>query len=136
MQSSLDFTFHHAGVSVPNLDEAIAWYRDILGFDVQRRFPLPPLNAEIAFMAKGPLNIELFQVAGATPLPAGRSEPILDLQTHGTKHVAFHIADLDTFLEQVEKKGADVAMVVRDMGTACFLRDCAGNLIEFVERWP
>lgn len=32
------------------------------------------------------------------------------------------------------RKGADIAFVMREaFGKGCFLRDCASNLIEFVE---
>ena len=49
--------------------------------------------------------------------------------------MAFQLADVDRFLEVVEARGAEIAMVVREkFGTGCFIRDCAGNLIEFVER--
>jgi methylmalonyl-CoA/ethylmalonyl-CoA epimerase len=44
------------------------------------------------------------------------------------------VADLDEFLAEMEQKGADIAFVVREaFGKGCFIRDCAGNLIEFVE---
>ena len=33
-----EFTFHHGGVSVPSLDEAIDWYGRVLGFAVEKRF--------------------------------------------------------------------------------------------------
>ncbi len=128
-----DFTFHHGGVSVPNLDAAIAWYGDVLGFALERRFTIDAANARAAFVRKGDLRFELFEVAGAAPLPEDRRHPPRDLKTHGNKHVAFRIDDLDAFLEEVTAKGADVAMVVREaFGAGCFLRDCAGNLIEFV----
>jgi len=45
------------------------------------------------------------------------------------------VADLDSFLTEMEVQGADIAFVVREaFGKSCFLRDCAGNLIEFVEQ--
>ena len=48
--------------------------------------------------------------------------------------VFFRVADLDAFLGEMAEKGADVAFVVREaFGKGCFIRDCAGNLIEFVE---
>ncbi len=136
MQSSPDFTFHHGGLSVPNLDEGIAWYRDVLGFELELRIPFPPANAELAYLVKGLLRIELFEVKDATPLPADRRDPIRDLKTHGTKHLAFKVDDLDAFLEHVRARGADVALVIRETVTdACFLRDSAGNLLEFICRW-
>ncbi len=129
-----DFTFHHGGVSVPDLAAAIDWYREVLGFEEERRFHIDRAGADVAFIRKGPLRFELFEVAGAAPLPEERRFPPSDLRTHGNKHLAFRVDDLEAFLAEVEGKGADVAMVVREgFGKGCFLRDCAGNLVEFVE---
>jgi catechol 2,3-dioxygenase-like lactoylglutathione lyase family enzyme len=129
-----DFTFHHGGVSVPDLDAAIAWYGRVLGFVEERRFAIPPARAKVAFIRKGSLRFELFEVEDAAPLPDDRRTPDRDLKTHGNKHLAFRVDDLDGFLAEMEQKGADVAFVVRQaFGSGCFIRDCAGNLIEFVE---
>ena len=44
------------------------------------------------------------------------------------------MADLDDFIAEMEGLGVEVPFVVReDFGKGCFIRDCAGNLIEFVE---
>jgi catechol 2,3-dioxygenase-like lactoylglutathione lyase family enzyme len=129
-----DFSFHHGGVSVPSLADAIDWYGRVLGFEVERRFRIEAANANAAMIRKGPLRFELFEVAGAAPLPEDRRHPPSDLKTHGNKHIAFRVDDLEAFLSEVEAKGADIAFVVREeFGKGCFLRDCAGNLIEFVE---
>jgi catechol 2,3-dioxygenase-like lactoylglutathione lyase family enzyme len=128
-----DFAFHHGGVSVPNLDEAIKWYGRVLGFELEKQFFIKAANAKSAFVRKGQLRFELFEVEGASPLPDDRRYPPSDLKTHGNKHVAFCIDDLDAFLDEMEAKGADIAFVVREeFGSGCFIRDCAGNLIEFV----
>jgi catechol 2,3-dioxygenase-like lactoylglutathione lyase family enzyme len=128
-----EFTFHHGGVSVPSLDEAIDWYGHVLGFELEKRFYIDAARAHSAFIRKGPLRFELFEVEGAAPLPPDRRHPPSDLKTHGNKHVAFQVDDLEAFLVEIEAKGADVAFVVREeFGNGCFIRDCAGNLIEFV----
>ena len=129
-----EFTFHHGGISVPSLDEAIAWYGRVLGFEVEREFYIEAAKSRTAMLKKGPLRFEMFEVEGAAPLPEDRRHPPLDVKTHGNKHLAFAVADLDAFLTEMAEKGADIAFVVReDFGKGCFLRDCAGNLIEFVE---
>lgn len=134
MPSMPDFTFHHGGVSVPSLDDAIAWYGRILGFELEKRFYIEVARSHTAMVRKGPLRFELFEVEGAKPLPNERRTPPGDLKTHGNKHVAFRVDDLEAFLVAMEEKGADIAFVVREaFGKACFIRDCAGNLIEFVE---
>jgi methylmalonyl-CoA/ethylmalonyl-CoA epimerase len=129
-----EFVFHHGGVSVPDLDAAVAWYGHVLGFVEERRFAIPPARARVAFIRNGSLRFELFEVEDAAPLPEDRRTPDADLRTHGNKHLAFRVDDLDAFLAEMEGKGADIAFVVRQaFGKGCFIRDCAGNLIEFVE---
>jgi catechol 2,3-dioxygenase-like lactoylglutathione lyase family enzyme len=129
-----DFRFHHGGVSVPDLDAAIAWYGRVLGFALEREFFIPPARARAAMIRKGPLRFELFEPEDGNPLPEGRSHPPADIRTHGNKHVAFCVADLDSFIAEMREKGIDVPFVVREaFGTGFFIRDCAGNLIEFVE---
>lgn len=135
-----EFVFHHGGISVPSLEEAIAWYGRVLGFEVEKRFRIDAAGAEAAMIRKGSLRFELFEVAGASPLPDDRRSPPNDLRTHGNKHLAFRVECLDAFIAEMEQKDADIAFVVREnFGSGCFIRDCAGNLIEFVEEvetWP
>jgi catechol 2,3-dioxygenase-like lactoylglutathione lyase family enzyme len=130
----VEFTFHHGGVSVPSLDQAIDWYGRVLGFEVEKRFYIEAAKSHTAMVRKGVLRFEIFEVEGAHPLPDDRRAPPLDVQTHGNKHVAFQIANLETFLDEMNAKQVDIALIVReDFGKGCFIRDCAGNLIEFVE---
>ncbi|TCU57991.1 methylmalonyl-CoA/ethylmalonyl-CoA epimerase [Novosphingobium sp. PhB57] len=129
-----EFTFHHGGVSVPSLDEAIDWYGRVLGFEVEKTFYIEAAKSRTAMVRKGPLRFEIFEVEGAAALPEDRRFPPRDLKTHGNKHVAFRVEDLEAFLTEMEDKQADIAFVVREaFGKGCFIRDCAGNLIEFVE---
>ena len=129
-----EFSFHHGGVSVPSLADAIDWYGRVLGFAVEKRFLIAAAGADAAMIRKGPLRFELFEVPGAAPLPEDRRHPPADLRTHGNKHLAFQVADLELFLAEMAARQADIAFVVREeFGKGCFIRDCAGNLIEFVE---
>lgn len=129
-----EFSFHHGGVSVPSLDAAIDWYGRVLGFAVEKRFWIEAARSHTAMLKKGPLRFELFEVEGAAPLPEDRRHPPSDLKTHGNKHLAFRVDDLEVFLAEMADKAVDVAFVVREaFGKGCFIRDCAGNLIEFVE---
>jgi catechol 2,3-dioxygenase-like lactoylglutathione lyase family enzyme len=119
---------------VPDIAAAIAWYGSVLGFELEKQFYIEPARAKAAMIRKGPLRFELFEAEGAAPLPEDRRHPPRDIQTHGNKHVAFRVDDLEAFLAEMAAKSADIAFVVREeFGKGCFLRDCAGNLIEFVE---
>jgi catechol 2,3-dioxygenase-like lactoylglutathione lyase family enzyme len=134
MSKPLEFWHHHGGVSVPDLDAAIAWWRDVLGFELEKRFPIAAIPAEVAMLRNGPLHIELFQVPGAKPLPSERRMPDTDVHTHGNKHVSFAINDVREFAAELERRGADIVWVKQMAhGSNIFIRDNAGNLVEFVE---
>jgi methylmalonyl-CoA/ethylmalonyl-CoA epimerase len=63
-----------------------------------------------------------------------RGQPPSDLRTHGNRHVAFRVDNLDHFIAEMTAKGIEIPFVVREeFGTGCFLRDGTGNLIQFVE---
>ena len=85
-------------------------------------------------LKRGDLRLELFCVAGAAPLPRGRSDPQLDVATHGNKHLAFAVPSLRAALEELADKGIMPVFTSSDgPQNIAFLRDCAGNLVELVE---
>jgi catechol 2,3-dioxygenase-like lactoylglutathione lyase family enzyme len=131
---TLEFWHHHAGVSVPDLEAAIAWYREVLGFELARRFPIESIPADVAVLRNGPLHIELFQVPGAQPGSPERRIPDRDLYTHGTKHVSFAVENVALLAQELRRRGADIVWV-KEMkhGSNAFIRDNSGNLIEFVQ---
>jgi methylmalonyl-CoA/ethylmalonyl-CoA epimerase len=134
MPKKFEFWHHHGGISVPDLETAIAWWRDVLGFEVERRFPIPSIPAQVVILKNGPLHIELFQVEGAKSLPDERREPDTDVYTHGNKHVSFAVESVREFAEQLKARGADIVWVKwMEQGANIFIRDNAGNLLEFVE---
>ena len=129
-----DFAFHHVGVSVPDLEASIAWYRSILGFEVLRRIQIDAIPARVAILQRGAMHVELFEVDGATAPSGDRSEPHADLHTYGNKHVAFVVRDVHAFAEALRQRGADI-ISVNDFkfGSNAFIRDNSGNIIEFVQ---
>lgn len=131
-----ELKFHHGGVSVPDLEASIAWHREVLGFEVECRFEIPPAQARVALLKRGPLRMEIFEVAGALPLPEDRRLPNRDLRTHGNKHVCFAIQNVAEVEREFRAKGVDIVFVggLRDMPPNIFIRDNFGNLVEFIEQ--
>ncbi len=128
-------THHHGAISVPSLDQSVAWWRDMLGFEVDQEIDIPTIPAKIAMMKRGALRIELFEVPGAAPLPEGRASMHDDLHTHGHKHIAFAVPDIDRIVAEMTARGADIVMHRRaPWGAFLFIRDNTGNLIEFCEQ--
>jgi methylmalonyl-CoA/ethylmalonyl-CoA epimerase len=146
-----NLTLHHFSVSVPNLDQAIAWYSDTLGFQTERCFAVDSISAKAAFLVRESLRIELWQIGDGAPVPDLRKEPNMDLKSGGTKHVAFLVPDLQGCLRELIHRGVDVASVQRHPSQpmakdltpldpakapafAAFIRDPAGTLIELLDR--
>ena len=133
--SDMEFWHHHGGVSVPDLDAAIAWWDRVLGFKLLYKTVIPSVPADMAMVANGNLHMELFEVKGANPPPYDRTYPDKDLYTYGNKHVSFACRDVDSFAEELRARDADIVWVKHfPNGNAnIFMRDLFGNLIEFVQ---
>ena len=131
---SFDIAPHHAAISVPNLEESVAWYQRMLGFEVVRRVAPNP-NITIALLRRNGCYLELFQVAGAQPLPESRRNPTADLAVHGIKHFAFEVADARGAAASLKAKGAEVVMGPVENATEIFffVRDNAGNAFELIQ---
>lgn len=130
-----DLKYHHAGISVPDLESSIAWYSTMLGFEVEARNNHPHPPAKVAFLRRGDLRIELFEVTGASPLPGDRRVPDKDLCTHGNKHVAYAVQNVRAAAEELKRRGVDVVFVLDIANVSvAFIRDNAGNLIELFQQ--
>jgi methylmalonyl-CoA/ethylmalonyl-CoA epimerase len=126
---------HHGAISVPDLGRAVAWYRRVLGFELETEVKLAHIPAQVATLRRGDLRIELFHVAGARPASPDRRVPDFDLKTHGNKHFAFAVPDLDKAVEQLRALSVDVVFAKRlEFAAFAFIRDEFGNLIEFIEQ--
>lgn len=126
----------HTGISVYNMEESVEWYRKNLGFEVVKDDGyVPPLKAKIVFIEKDGYQIELFEYDDPKKMPEERLMPNTDLQTVGTKHVAFATDDMDALKKGFAENGVDIAHEVRMDGDAVmFIRDCNGVLIEFIQQ--
>lgn len=133
--AGMEFWHDHAGVSVPNLDDAIAWYERVLGFELERRVSIATIPAEVAVMRNGNMRMEIFQPLEGRAPAENRSVPDEDIRTWGNKHVSFAVEDVFALGDELKKRGADMVWVKKlPFGANAFLRDNAGNLIEFVQR--
>jgi methylmalonyl-CoA/ethylmalonyl-CoA epimerase len=144
----------HFSFSVPDLEQAMAFWRDIFGFEVEQRFEIAAIPARGAFMSRDGFRLELWQVAGSAPVPAERRAPDSDLRTQGTKHIAFTVPDVQAAIDTLVQRGVHIAAVQRSFSepmrpetdprmdaaggrrpaVAAFIHDPAGSLIEIIGR--
>ena len=117
---------------VNSVEEAIAFYRDRLGFEVQM-FPDPAF----AMLTRGDLRLVL-----VSPVPAdhhgGGSRPMPNGTTQGPggwNRIMIEVADLAATVEQLRGQGAQFRNeIVTGVGSAqILLEDPSGNPIELFE---
>lgn len=126
----------HVGISVTNMEVSLEWYEKNLGFRLLKDDGfVPPLKARICFIEKDGFELELFQYEDPKPIPEERKTPNTDLQTVGTKHVAFLTDDMKSLKEGFVANNVDIAHEVSMEGNAVmFVRDPDGVLIEFIQK--
>jgi methylmalonyl-CoA epimerase len=92
----------HVGVAVKNLDEAIALYRDVLGFRLEGVHVLAERKVRVAFFsAGGETHIELLE-------PIGSDSPVakfLESRGEGIQHIAVRVDDIEKALAELKSKG-------------------------------
>ncbi len=91
----------HLGIGVRSLDDALVFYRDLLGLEVSGREEVPHEKVRIAMLPAGEARIELLE-ATSEDSPVGKRGP-------GLHHVALRVPDLEAAVERL--RGAGVRLV-------------------------
>jgi len=89
----------HVGVAVRSLEEAVAFYRDVLGF-----VPRPPEAADgatVVALAAGGVEVELLSSTD----PASPIGKYLARHGPGIHHLCFHVPDLEQALRRCRATG-------------------------------
>ncbi len=93
------------------------------------------IPADAMLVNDGGFRVELFELPGAAALPDDRRHPATDLRTHGIKHLAYEMDDIERHAEHLRAVGADIVWDVRVHAAVkvLYVRDNTGNLVELVE---
>lgn len=128
-----DMRFDNIAISVSDIDTSAAWYADTFGFEIAGRTFFEPVNAQVAFLHRDDVKLELLEIEGAAPIPELLVEPPAHLLTLGYKAIVFRVADLAAFDARVRATGTTIvweSLVLDDAGTvSTLLRDPDGNLV-------
>ena len=96
---------NHVAIAVPDLEAAVAQYRDVLGAKVSEASDLPEHGATVVFVELDNTKIELL-------LPLGENSPIGSFLERnpggGMHHVCYEVDDIIAARDQLKQTGARV----------------------------
>lgn len=127
---------HHGGISVKNMEESIAFYQDVFGFEIDTRNDVTE-DFRITHMKLGDSYIELFWLKDHKDLPEHSKGLDTDLSVIGTKHIAFETDDPEAVYSHLESKGVEMVTELRTDNPDYkyfFFKDLNGILLEVVGR--
>jgi catechol 2,3-dioxygenase-like lactoylglutathione lyase family enzyme len=137
-QQTSDIRFNNIAISVGDIERSAAWYSEIFGFRIASRSFFKPVSAQVAFLEKGDLRLELLQVEGTRKIPDLYVAPPTHLKTLGYKAIVFDVADLPGFSERLKAKSVEILWAdqpLTDDGLrSTLIRDPDGNLINIFNR--
>jgi methylmalonyl-CoA/ethylmalonyl-CoA epimerase len=130
----------HVGVAVPDLDEAIAFYRDTLGLELTHDEVNEGQGTHEAMMRVPGDDGTGTAVQLLAPLrPDSTIGKFLDRKGPGLQQLAYRVTDIDAAMESLRAKGIRVLYEKASPGTAgsrvnfVHPKDGGGVLIELVE---
>jgi methylmalonyl-CoA/ethylmalonyl-CoA epimerase len=91
----------HIGVVVNSIDDALATWRDTLGFALLERKTVPEHGVEVAFIDGGNGTIEFL----APTDPANGTARFLASRGEGTHHICFAVDDIVDALAELKEQG-------------------------------
>jgi methylmalonyl-CoA/ethylmalonyl-CoA epimerase len=98
------FRFHHAGVAVRNLQDALPDFTALFGYQtISGPFDDPVQNVSVCFLSRGPSDPVIELVA-----PLGPNSPVDRLlkKGGGVYHLCYEVPDLDLAIHHLADHGA------------------------------
>lgn len=127
----------HVGIAVPDLDDAVAFYHDVLGFEVVHTEDNPDQGVREAMLAVGDSGACLQLLA---PLSADSSiARFLRRSGPGMQQLAYRVTDIEAAMTAVRAQGLRLIYEEPRRGTAgsrinfIHPKDAGGVLVELLE---
>jgi methylmalonyl-CoA/ethylmalonyl-CoA epimerase len=94
-------SIHHIGILVENIEDALKFWRDTLGIELDQILDAPAEMSMVAFLPVGGSEIELIQ---PTTSDSGIAR-YLEKRGPGMHHICLEVDDLKEMLSQLRDKG-------------------------------
>ena len=144
MEHWVDAAVHHVAISVEDIDQALRFYRDLVGFELDwdmdhrsgealaRVVGMPGADTRIVMLKGYGMRLELFKYykpQGRTPKPRRQCD-------FGLTHFALQVKDIQGIYDRLIKAGVQFncpPQNVRPGVWATYLKDPEGVTVELVE---
>ena len=128
----------HIAIIVRNIEQALVFYRDILGIMPGEIKEVPTEQVRIAFLPLGGPNGSEIELIEPTSADSSLSK-FLEKRGEGLHHICLEVDNIDTALFEMQEKGIpvlDKEPRIAAEGRAIFIHPKAANgvLLELVER--
>jgi len=138
----------HTGITVSNLERSLAFWRDVLGFELSHRaHQTGELAAEITGVPGAEISLAVLKAPGGHKIElleylAAKDRKHVDLRPCdvGSVHVALTVDDLDAVLEKIAASGWKAGRKPQTLTTGpnagkrvMYVRDPDGTTIEFMQ---
>lgn len=130
----------HVGLAVPNLDEAIKFHTEVLGWRVLHRETNEEQGVEEAMIGTGEQLAQNAQIQLLAPLNENSTiAKFIDRNGPGMQQLAYRVSDLDKVMETLKERGVRMLFPAPKRGTNdsrinfCHPKDTGGVLLELVE---
>ncbi len=130
----------HVAIIVRNIEQALTFYRDMLGIEPSAIQEVPTEQVRIAFLPLGgPGGSEIELIEPTTP--DSSLTKFLEKRGEGLHHICLEVENIDTALAEMREQGApvlDQQPRVAAAGRAIFLhpKGTNGVLLELLEKHP
>ena len=138
--SDLFICIDHVGLAVPNLDEAIAFHTEVMGWRVLHRETNEEQGVEEAMIGTGEQLSQNAQIQLLAPLNENSTiAKFLDRNGPGMQQLAYRVTDLDKVSATLRDRGVRLLFPEARRGTNdsrinfCHPKDTGGVLLELVE---
>lgn len=126
---------HHTAVVVPSLEEALSFYKEVLGMRAGEPALLPEQGVRAVFLESGGARIELIEPVGGD---SGVARFLAERGRPALHHVCYEVADIDAAIAELGRSGVelvDAAPRPGLEGRVAFLhpRASGGVLIELLQ---
>jgi methylmalonyl-CoA/ethylmalonyl-CoA epimerase len=125
---------HHVGVVVHDMEQAMGFYRDLLGLHVHKLEVIQEQGVKAALLTLGDSEIELLEPV----VPDTGVARYLERKGEGLHHVCFEVDDVEADLASLKQSGTEMIDQQTRIGLAgriCFLHPSAmdGALVELCQ---